>query len=99
MAVYVDPLRRTALSSQWPFDRGCHMYADTLAELHNFARSIRLRREWFQDNSRHPHYDLTRTRRARAVQAGAIEHTFADSVEWWRGRTIARAVKKVIGEA
>jgi len=52
---------------------GFHLISDTsLAELHKFARKIKLKPEWFQDHPRHPHYDLT-THRAvyRAVEAGA----------------------------
>jgi len=42
-------------------------------ELHVFARSIGLRREWFQDKPERPHYDLTTTRsRNRALKAGAL---------------------------
>jgi|LSQX01.3.fsa_nt_gb hypothetical protein len=40
-------------------------------ELHQFAQSIGLKREWYQDNPRHPHYDLTSPRMAhKAVQSG-----------------------------
>ena len=67
MAVYVDdarhPLGRMIMG---------HMLADTLHELHEMADAIGLRREWFQPLS-HPHYDLSRQRRAQAVQLGAIE--------------------------
>lgn len=49
----------------------CHLLADEADcdELHDFARRIGLRREWFQRN----HYDLTPARRARAVALGARE--------------------------
>lgn len=67
MVVYVD-------KSENPFGRMkmCHMLADTVAELHEFAARIGLRREWFQPFSR-PHYDLSKTKRAIAIEAGAIE--------------------------
>lgn len=70
MTVYVDELR------QWPtkiacFRAGsCHLTADTLEELHEFAGRIGLRRAWFQDG-RVPHYDLTPSRREHALAAGA----------------------------
>lgn len=52
----------------------CHMTADTKDELHEFARSIGLRRSWFQDKPNgHWHYDVTKTVRAKAVKAGAVE--------------------------
>lgn len=70
MAVYVD-------EAIWPW-RGkvwCHLLADSLEELHIFAKSIGLQRAWFQEppKSRYPHYDIPETRRMIAVKKGAIE--------------------------
>jgi hypothetical protein len=67
MTVYVD-------KPQHRFGRMimCHMLADTVAELHAMADRIGLKREWFQPYSR-PHYDLSKTKRAEAVAAGARE--------------------------
>jgi len=67
MSVYVDkPIH--------PFGRMmmCHMIADTLEELHLMAGSIGIQRKWFQ-NKRVPHYDICKSKRALAVQRGAIE--------------------------
>jgi hypothetical protein len=50
----------------------CHMIADTLDELHAMAAAIGMRRDWFQPTS-FPHYDVSLTRRARAVKLGAVE--------------------------
>ena len=50
-------------------DWWCHLFADTLDELHAFAERIGLLRSWFQGD----HYDLTPKRRAAAVAAGALE--------------------------
>jgi hypothetical protein len=72
MPVYVDDLRRTVTSTRWPFPWSCHMAADTLPELHSFALRIGLRVTWFQDG-RHPHYDLTTSKRGVAVAYGAQE--------------------------
>lgn len=48
-----------------------HLTADTECELHSFAESIGLKREWFQ-NHRHKHYDLTTKNKAdKAIKAGA----------------------------
>ena len=72
MPVYVDEIR------VWPtkircFKGGsCHLTADTLEELHAFAHRLALRREWFQDHSVMPHYDLTPARRERALEFGAV---------------------------
>lgn len=46
---------------------GTHLVASTLAELHSFAASISLKRKWFQEHPRHPHYDLTTRRAAKRV--------------------------------
>ena len=52
----------------------CHMAADTIAELHEMADKIGVARKWFQlPNGRNPHYDICKSKRALAVQLGAIE--------------------------
>lgn len=58
--------------------RWCHMGTDDhtdagLAELHAMAAHIGLKRSWFQDKPRFPHYDLTPSRRVLAVRNGAQE--------------------------
>lgn len=80
MSVYVDAIIK------WPtpircFKNGsCHMIADTLEELHDMAKKIGLKREWFQ-NTKTPHYDLTVSKRAMVVKLGAIELALRDFVE------------------
>lgn len=51
----------------------CHMWSDDLDALHALAAKIGLKREWFQNNGRLPHYDLTPNKRAAALKAGARE--------------------------
>lgn len=51
----------------------CHMLADTVEELHAMAEIIGIERKWFQDKAFFPHYDICKSKRALAVQAGAIE--------------------------
>lgn len=58
----------------------CHLFADTLKELHAAASVIGLRRQWFQDK-RYPHYDLTTYGRQLAVRRGATE---IDARDWIR---------------
>ncbi len=59
------------------FGRGkesCHLIAaGDLEELHAFAKRLGLRREWFQGRASWPHYDLTPSKRAKAVALGAFE--------------------------
>jgi hypothetical protein len=49
------------------------MIADTLDELHQMADKIGVRRKWFQDKARFPHYDICKLKRSLAVKFGAIE--------------------------
>lgn len=74
MSAYVDQLSRS-FGPKWKWPRACHLFADTLDELHDIAQRIGLRREWFQDRRDFPHYDINATKRAMAVKLGAIEAT------------------------
>lgn len=65
----------------------CHMFADTIAELHDFAGSIGMRREWFQPFS-FPHYDVAKGRRAAALRLGAVE------VDRREGATIRKRLRQ-----
>ena len=88
MSIYVDDLRLAAsvgrLSARWS-----HLYADDEAELHEFAARIGMRRAWFQDHPSLPHYDLTETRRAAAIDAGAIAVGFRHTAVFIRERRAA----------
>lgn len=68
MAVYVDNVR-----IKWQGNRWCHLVADTLEELHDFARRLGLKRCWFQDMASYPHYDVTIATREKALALGAID--------------------------
>lgn len=50
---------------------GIHLVADSLDELHAFAQKIGLKREWFQDHPKHPHYDIFGIMYNKARKAGA----------------------------
>lgn len=70
MTVYVDP-------SRWPY-RGqlyCHVWADTVDELHRAAQAAGLKRDWFQQppKASWEHYDCAPRIRAKLVAAGARE--------------------------
>lgn len=86
MAVYVDPIMEHGGSATFHWTKSCHMYADTLGELHEMAEAIGMRGSWFQDKPHLPHYDLVPARRAKAVKLGAVEHTKYEMVAFMRRR-------------
>ena len=78
MTIFVDELK------DWPLGfvdpgarrhgtRWCHLWTNNkdLEELHLFAKSIGLKREWFQDHRLLPHYDLVPSKKRLAVGKGA----------------------------
>lgn len=72
MTVYVDDMRA-------PYGRMimCHMIADTDDELHAMAARIGVARRWFQKpGTARRHYDIALSKRALAVEAGAVEITW-----------------------
>lgn len=86
MTVYVDELQRWPTKIRRLRDGACHLTADTVEELHAFAASLGLRREWYQPLSS-PHYDLTPAKRQRAIELGAA---FVPAKEQARRRLAAR---------
>ena len=70
----------------------CHLTVDGstpehLAALHTFAARIGMKRAWFQDHRLAPHYDLTKSKRERALQLGAV---FVSALEQARARIARR---------
>ena len=51
----------------------CHMIADTEDELHAMADRIGLQRRWYQADASTPHYDVSLSKKALALQHGAVE--------------------------
>lgn len=99
MAVYIDPLRNWGGGKGYRWDKSCHMYADTLEELHELAERIGMWREWFQSDRRLPHYDLHRKQREKALALGVVEHTrrqMTDFMKQQRGQEITDAVDQTI---
>lgn len=85
MTVYVDePI--------YPY-RGqlyCHLFTDgDVSELHTFAGLIGLKRAWFQNHAPgdHPHYDVSPSKRALALQYGA---QFMAGKDWIKNIVIPR---------
>ncbi len=85
MSVYVDMLLPCIPNPRWHHRESCHLVADTLVELHAFAEGkLGLHPSWFQSECALPHFDLTRGKRARAIQLGAIPlDTRASIKETW----------------
>lgn len=82
MSVYVDNVRVKWRGRLW-----CHLVADSVEELHEFAKQLGLRREWFQHAASYPHYDVTIETRQIALRMGAIEGSRVDII------TCARTLK------
>lgn len=70
--VYVDELQRWPTKIRCFKGGSCHMTADTEEELHAMARRIGLRREWYQAHPVVNHYDLTPSKREKALAMGAV---------------------------
>lgn len=68
MGVYVDSLRDYG----WRHGPSCHLIADSVDELMEFAVGMGLQVAWFQAKST-PHFDLTSEARTVAVEHGAVE--------------------------
>lgn len=94
MAVYIDPLYKWGRKGRFRWAHSSHMYADSLAELHEMADKIGLRREWFQDDERLPHYDLRPKHRETAVTLGVIEHTRTQMQEFLRTKREERKIAR-----
>lgn len=79
MVCYVDDMYKYPMGEFRP--RGVvrvykmsHMIADTDEELHAMADRIGVARRWFQGD----HYDVTMTKRAEALKAGAVAITLQE---------------------
>jgi hypothetical protein len=66
-----------------------HLWCDAGEEekLHEFARKLGLKREWFQAKPDFPHYDTVPTKLGRALALGATQVSLLD---WLRARNSAR---------
>lgn len=90
MSVYVDDMRA-------PFGRMvmCHMFADSRDELLAMALRIDVPFKWLQNaGERHEHFDLSLSKRALAVKAGAIAITQRKLALLIRERVLAESAHK-----
>jgi hypothetical protein len=68
---------------------GTHLVCADTEQLHAFARRIGLRRQWFQEDGKYPHYDLTTSRAAaRAISAGAVKMDTRQMIRILRGAKV-----------
>ncbi|MES1964929.1 DUF4031 domain-containing protein [Psychrobacter sp. AH5] len=84
MAIYVDFVSIEFRGYKW-----CHMLADNLQELHEFAALIEVDKRLFHRNASYPHYDITVQMRETALYHGAIKAT---------RKQIIKAAKKLKSE-
>lgn len=92
MAVYVDDMAA-------PYGRLImfHMLADTDEELHAMADLIGVDRKWYQAPPKHPsHYDIAKSKRKLAVEAGAIEITWRQASAMNRQRRLTGILGKPV---
>jgi hypothetical protein len=69
--VYVDSLIKWPNGKGfWKDKKSCHLIADSIPELLEFAEKINLDLARFQ-NKKFPHFDLTEDLRIQAIEAGA----------------------------
>jgi len=96
MAVYVDaPRHRVGRMIM------CHMLADSMEELLAMADRIGVARKWFQPAS-HPHFDICKAMRTKAVAAGAIEvdrRQLVDVMKRYRSKWFADLEERAAVEA
>ena len=68
MAIYVDRAKVSFQGREW-----CHLMADTLEELHQFARQLDIDARLFHRTASYPHYDITLEMRILVIEHGAID--------------------------
>ncbi|NOU05310.1 MAG: DUF4031 domain-containing protein [Hyphomicrobiaceae bacterium] len=91
MTVYVDNMAAPFTPDHAPTRKYimCHMMADTEDEMHAMADKIGVSRNWFQRVPSGNHYDITKSKRAAAVRAGAVEITTREMAAFaWHKRTL-----------
>lgn len=94
--IYVDPLRDYGWVLRGHKVKNCHMTTDgPVDDLHRMAEAIGMKRAWFQPWPKFSvdHYDLTPSRRAKAVELGALELTSREAYNHWKEWQAARKAK------
>lgn len=97
MAVYVDDMYRSPMG-RFGRLKMSHMMADTTEELLAMAEAIGVQRKWLQKaGTPDEHFDIALSKRALAVERGAIELSMRDMARMamdrrhaWRDRRKAQ---------
>lgn len=71
-----------------------HMACANLDALHAMADKIGIARKWFQNIEHHPHYDISKGKRALAVSLGAVEVSDKVLIRLCYGDLIKKLIKK-----
>lgn len=83
MTVYIDAWVYYGKRLGYAGPCWCHLFSDSLEELHGFAKSLGLRKSWFQNRPRFPHYDIGSKRiRQAAIDQGAITLIGGELERW-----------------
>ena len=69
LMIYVDRLR----PAKWKYKKASHLFSDTSnQELHDFAYGqLGLKKWYFQNKGKYPHYDLSPSMQKKAMRWGA----------------------------
>lgn len=95
MTVFVDDMQ-----ASFGRMKMCHMIADTHAELIEMADRIGVARKWIQQAGNHgEHFDVCLSKRALAVQHGAVEIPLRDLAEHTARRRGAEGKARYYGAA
>jgi len=87
VGVYVDKLNRWGWHLYGRAVQSCHLWADTLDELLDFASRVCLPSAWLQGVGKRgavPHFDLTAVWRESAIHSGARELDARETVTSWK---------------
>ena len=93
MTIYVDEIRslvKITHGLKGLHNAGCHMMAESDAELEAMAKRLRLRKDWKHGD----HYDLSPNKRKQACAAGAVEVTSRELVRLRRRLAEPREPRK-----
>lgn len=73
-----------------------HMASPDLKALHEMAAAIGMKREWFQDHKYHPHYDVCKQKKQKAIKLGAVEVSDRQLIDRCYGNLEEKLFKKAI---